>query len=172
MADTITVTVEDKAVLARFSPAGIPTQVRNNLRRVIPDLLRQFTGFVDNELSVLKSRTHLQFIGGPQGQMIENPQQVVGRAEMGWTGDPKKSFVPIIIEKGSHHTRPIRAVNAQALAFFWPKVNKMIFVKAVGLSDPSKLDFPGIHYMQRAFDALGPHIRESIQEAVDEGLKA
>jgi hypothetical protein len=166
MADTITVTVEDKAVLARFSPAGIPTQVRNNLRRVIPDLLRQFTGFVDNELSVLKSRTHLQFIGGPQGQMIENPQQVVGQAEMGWTGDPKAAMVPIIIESGAK-PHPIAAVNARALAFFWPRVNKMVFFRQV--QHPG---FPGIHYMQRAFDALGPHIKESIQEAVDEGLKA
>ena len=82
----VEVKVEATQVLARFSPAGIPVQVRNNLRNAIPPLMRELTGMIDDNLSVLKSRTHLQLKGGPQGQMVENAQGITGRAEMTWTG--------------------------------------------------------------------------------------
>ena len=110
----VEVKVDATKALARFSPAGIPAQVRNNLRMAIPPLMRELTAQIDTNLSVLKSRTHLQIVGGRQGQMIENASQIVGKAEMGWTGDPKASMVPSVIESGA---RPhvIRAVNAQSL---------------------------------------------------------
>jgi hypothetical protein len=164
MAD-LKVTVDADRVLARFSPAGIPMQVRNNLRRVIPDLMRGLTARIDSNLGALKSRTHLQLKGGPQGQMVENASQIVGRAEMTWTGNPKASMVPKVLESGSK-PHVIEAVNAKALAFFWPAMGGMVFFKKV--MHPG---FPGIHYMENAFNSMRSEIVDKIGTAVKTGLQ-
>jgi hypothetical protein len=72
--------VDAQSALARFSPAGIPEKVRANLRATIPGIMRNLTAQIDSNLGALKSRTHLQIKGGPQGQMVENATQIIGRA--------------------------------------------------------------------------------------------
>lgn len=161
----VQVKVDATKALARFSPAGIPVQVRNNLRQVIPPLMRDLTARIDANLSVLKSRTHVQIQGGRQGVMIENAQGITGVAEMIWTGDEKASMVPAVLESGSK-PHVIRAVNAKTLAFFWDKVGKTVFPRQV--MHPG---FPGIHYMERAFEAMKPRIVVEIEKAVKEGAK-
>lgn len=160
----IEVKVDATKALARFSPAGIPEQVRNNLRMAIPPLMRDLTGLIDDNLSVLKSRKNLNIIGGPQGQMIENANEIIGKAEMGWTGDPKASMVPQVLETGS---RPhvIAAVNAKSLAFFWARTGAMAFFKQV--KHPG---FPGIHYMENAFKKMEPSIVRELTKAVKDGV--
>ena len=159
----VEVKIDATKALARFSPAGIPTQVRNNLRRVIPSLLRDLTAEIDRNLGALKSRTHLQIVGGSQGVMVENAQGITGRAEMGWTGDPKASMVPQVLETGAK-PHVIRAVNAKALSFFWPVVGQQVFFRQV--NHPG---FPGIHYMERAFQSMQTEIVDQLTAAVNEG---
>lgn len=159
----VSVSVDADKALARFSPSGIPEQVRRNLRQAIPPLMRELSSRIDTNLAALRSRTHLQLKGGPQGEMIENAQQIVGHAEMTWTGDPKASMVPQVLETGA---RPhvIRAVNAKALSFFWPAVGAQVFFKQV--NHPG---FPGIHYMERAFESMRRGIVDRLTQAVKSG---
>lgn len=157
----IEIKIDATNALARFSPSGIPEQVRKNLRAAIPPLMRELTAHIDDNLSALKSRTHLQLRGGPQGQMVENAQGITGRAEMTWTGDPKASMVPQVLETGA---RPhvIRAVNAKALAFVWNGVQ--VFFRQI--NHPG---YPGIHYMERAFQSMQTEIVDKLTRAVRDG---
>ena len=160
----VTVKIDAGEALQRFSPAGIPVQVRNNLRAAIPPLMRGLTAEIDSNLSALKSRTHLQLRGGPQGQMVENAQGITGRAEMTWTGDPKAAMVPVVLETGAK-PHVIAAKNVSALHFFWGAVGGWVFFKQV--NHPG---FPGIHYMQRAFDSMRSEIVEKVTGAVQRGV--
>lgn len=160
----VQVTVTDNSAIARFSPAGIPEAVRNNLRRTIPGLTRKLAANVDSRLdSELKSRTNLK-IQPPQGEMIEGPRQVVGRVRVVWTGNQAASMVPQVLETGAR-AHPIEAKNAGALAFFWPAVGRQVFFKRVW--HPG---FPGIHYMQRSFQEMEDEIFEGISNAVHQGV--
>lgn len=159
----IEIKVDANRALARFSPSGIPEQIRRNLRAAIPDLLRDLSGRIDANLSVLKSRKNLQLKGGPQGQMVENANEIVGIAQMTWTGDPKASMVPQVLETGARPHK-IRAVNAKALSFFWPKVGSQVFFKEV--NHPG---FPGIRYMERAFESMQTKIVDRLTQAVKDG---
>ena len=159
----LTVTVDTRSAMTRFSPAGIPEQVRKNLRAAIPPLMRALSAQIDSNLGELQSRTHVQLKGGPQGQMVENATQIIGRAEAIWTGDPKAAMVPQVLETGA---RPhvIEAKNASALAFFWPVIGGMAFFKKV--NHPG---FRGIHYMQNAFDSMRSTIVDTLTKAVNDG---
>lgn len=158
----ITVEVNGARALARFSPAGIPEAVRKNLRAAIPGLLRELAGQVNSNLSVLKSREHVQIDRG-EGVMIENASGITGQLDMIWTGDQAASMVPLILESGAV-PHVIEAVNVSALAFNWPALGGQVFFKKV--NHPG---FPGIHYMQNAFDKLRPEIVQKIEDAVRAG---
>ena len=71
----MTVTVDATKALARFSPAGIPAQVRNNLRMAIPPLMRALGAQVDSNLAALKSRTRLK----TTEVMMENATEIIGK---------------------------------------------------------------------------------------------
>ena len=161
----VTINVDASEVISRFGVFGIPEQVRKNLRMTIPSVMRNLSAEIDSNLSALKSRKRVQIKGGPQGQMIENARQVVGRAEMIWTGDPSASMVPQVLESGA---RPhvIAARNANSLAFMWPAVGGMAFFKKV--NHPG---FPGIRYMQNAFNSMRSEITSEIERAVMDGTK-
>jgi hypothetical protein len=166
MADGITITVDATRALAKFSPSGIPVEVRNNLRQAIPGLMRDLTAQVDSNLGALKSRKNLQIKGGPQGVMIESASQLIGRAEMGWIGDPRAAMVPQVLESGAK-PHIIAAVNAKALSFFWAQMGGQVFFKQV--HHPG---FPGIHYMENAFKSMQTEIVDKVGAAVQTGLDA
>lgn len=160
----VQVTVVDNTALARFSPAGIPEGVRNNLRRTIPGLTRRLAAVVDSKLnSELKSRDNLK-IQPPQGEMVEGPTQIVGRVTVAWTGNAAASMVPQVLESGAR-AHPIEAKNAGALFFFFPAMGKNVFFKRVW--HPG---FPGIHYMQRSFQEMEDDIFQGITDAVHRGV--
>jgi hypothetical protein len=159
----VQISVDARAVIARFSPAGIPEQVRSNLRRTIPALTRKLAAKVDAALdSGLKSRTNLK-ISPPEGEMIENARGISGRVKVVWAGDQAASMVPQVLESGAV-AHPIEAKNGGALAFFWPMLGGMAFFKRVW--HPG---FPGIHYMQGSFQDMEPEIFATIDAAVKEG---
>jgi hypothetical protein len=159
----IQITVDARSVIARFSPAGIPEQVRANLRRTIPALIRKLAAKVDAALDAgLKSRARLK-IDPPQGEMVENAQSISGRVRVIWTGDQAASMVPQVLESGAV-AHPIEAKNAGALAFFFPAMGRMAFFKRVW--HPG---FPGIRYMQGSFQDMESEIFATIDAAVKQG---
>jgi hypothetical protein len=160
----ITVAIDGKTALAKFSPAGIPEQVRRNLRMAIPGLLRELAAEVNSNLGQLQSRKRVQIDKG-QGVMIENATGVTGFMQMIWTGDQAQSMVPEVLESGAK-PHVIEAVNANALAFMWPQIGGMAFFKRV--NHPG---FAGIHYMENAFNKLRPQIVETIEAAVVKGAQ-
>jgi len=161
----ITVVVDGRAALAKFSPAGIPEAVRRNMRAAIPGLLKDLAAEVNKNLnSGLQSRTRVQIKKG-QGEMVENASGITGRMEMIWTGDQKQAMVPEVLESGSK-PHVIAAVNAKSLAFYWPVIGGMAFFKQV--MHPG---FPGIHYMENAFESMKAEIVQRMQDAVMKGTK-
>lgn len=161
----IAIQVNAQSALARFSPAGIPEQVRRNLRATIPGLLRSLAAEVNRNLdSGLKSRARVQIDKG-QGEMVENARGITGRMEMIWTGDPSASMVPQVLESGA---RPhvIEAKNAGALYFYWPVVGANVFFRKV--NHPG---FPGIRYMQNAFEGMKSEIVGKLEESVKDGAR-
>jgi hypothetical protein len=166
---TVEVKVDATRALARFSPAGIPEQVRANLRNAIPPLMRELTARIDSNLAVLKSRTHLQIKGGPQGEMVENAEGITGVAEMGWTGDARASMVPEVLESGSKEY-VIR--GNPVLAFPWPNApipqpkGGIFFFRQVTHKATT-----GIHYMENAFNSMRAEIIDKITAAVQSGTK-
>lgn len=157
----ITVVVDGASALAKFSPSGIPEAVRRNLRSVLPDLMKRLGREVDNNLSALKSRNRLKLTN----EMVENRSGITGQLAVIWTGDPKSSMVPQVLESGAKPHK-IEAVNAAALAFDWPVIGGMAFFKSV--QHPG---FAGIHYMQNAFDSMRAEIASKIGAAVEAGVK-
>ena len=159
----ITVTVDARKALAKFSPSGIPEQVRSNLRRVIPDLTKRLGANVEARLNTqLQSRNRLKV----DKLMREDSSRVIGQVTTVWTGESSKSFIPQILESGAK-AHAIVAKNASALAFLWPKVGPgMFFFKQVW--HPG---FPGIWYMRDAFKEMETEIVSSMTEAVRKGAK-
>lgn len=151
--------VDATAALARFSPAGIPEGVRNQLRMTIPDLIKEVAKDVDTNLGELQSRTRLATVP----TMIENANGLTGQLEVAWTGEQEKDFIPQILESGAR-AHVIEAVNAKALAFTWG--GAQVFFKKV--NHPG---FPGIRYMQRAWDANKDNIRTQLEIAINKGLQ-
>lgn len=157
-----TVTVDARAVTARFSPAGIPESVRKNLRAVLPDLTKRLGARVEAKLDTeLKSRTNLKV----EKLMREDPTKVVGQVRTVWTGDSAKSFIPQILETGAK-AHPIFPVNASALSFFWARIGQHMILKSV--FHPG---FPGINYMQRSFQEMETEIFDSMTRAVRAGAR-
>ena len=155
----VTVTVDANRALAKLD--RIPLEVRNSLRAVIPDLTKQLGALVNQKLDTgLKSRTRIQV----KQELVENPRNIYGRVAAIWTGDPKASMVPQVLESGAR-AHEIVAVNASALAFFWPKVGKMVFFKRV--MHPG---FSGIFYMRDAFNEMRGTIVPKIRDAVKAGM--
>ncbi len=155
-----TVTVDARGAIAKFSPAGIPEYVRNNLRQIIPDLTKRLGAKVEEKLDTeLKSRRRLQVTK----EMIENPTKVVGRVQTIATAEPK--LLPLWLETGTK-AHPIFAKNSGALAFFWPKMGRNVMFKSVW--HPG---FPGINYTQNAFREMEDEIFASMTRAVTAGVR-
>lgn len=157
----VQVKINDEAVLRKYSPSGIPVEVRNNLRRTIPDLVRRLGASVESKLdSELKSRTHVVV---DKFMHDSTKDGIYGEVTARWTGDSSKSFIPTILESGAK-AHEIRAKNASALFFFWEKLGKNVMFKKVW--HPG---FPGIFFMERSFHEMQEEIIESISDAVRAG---
>lgn len=147
---------------ARFSKAGIPEAVRNNLRRTLPQLTKRLGTEIEAAMDRdLKSHDNLAVTK----QMIENPTTISGRVQLVWTGSQAKRMVPVWLEGG---TRPheIVARNAKALSFFWPRVGARVAFKRVMHpgTRPYKL-------VENAMMRMEPDIVQTLINAVNEGVK-
>lgn len=159
---TPTVTIDAKQVLARFSPAGIPQGVRQELRAVLPDLTRRLGLNVEERLNTqLRSRRRLKV----DKLLREDARGITGQVRTVWTGDKSKSFIPQILETGAK-AHPIFPRNAKALSFFWERIGQRVVLASVW--HPG---FPGINYMTEAFREMEGEILGSITEAVRRGLR-
>lgn len=157
-----TVTVDAREALAKFSKAGIPEAVRNQLRRTLPDLTKRLGGVVDDNLTRgLKSRNRLT----TKKEMIENPTKIVGRVRVLWTGDPAKKMVPFWLERGTK-PHPIVAKNARNLYFYWEKIGAFFIGPKV--MHPG---FKGLEYMQAALLQMEPEIVDVISSAAKQAAR-
>jgi hypothetical protein len=155
----IEIKVEATAALAKFSPAGIPNEVRTALRRALPDLTRKLGDKVDDKLdSELKSRNRLQV----KKELVEDPTKITGRVRVVSTSPP--SFLPQIIETGAE-PHVIAARNARALYFYWEKVGS--FVSFQSVNHPG---FPGIQPLGRSFAEMESEILSELENAVKDAV--
>lgn len=156
-----TITVESKAVLARFSASGIPESVRTNLRQMIPGLVRKVGKEVDSRIAAgLKSRASLK----TEIHMLESPKRIAGRVRVVYQGgDKTKSMLPRWLESGTK-AHPIVARNASALYFYWEKIGAYFIGPKV--MHPG---FPGIQYMEGAIETMRPEIMSVVEEAARRG---
>ncbi len=106
-----TINVDLSKAILRFSNAGIPEQVRNNLRRLIPNMGHTITNAINNRLNTeLKSRRTIMVTE----KMKESPTQLT--MEIAITSESAAGLLPTYLELG---TRPheIKPVNFQFLHF-------------------------------------------------------
>jgi len=144
----VTITMDASHALARFSEAGIPAAVRQNLRRVLPDLTKQLGSLVDSKLDEgLRSRRRLQ----TKMELVENPATIYGRVSVVATAEPR--MLPRWLESGTR-AHPIVAKNANALVFFWERPG-----------------YPGLFFMRDAFKEMETQILDGIEGAVRSGVR-
>ena len=158
-----TITVDARKALLKFSPAGIPEQVRKNLRTVIPDLTKRLGLLAEEKLNTeLKSRKNIDI----KKEMVESPTYLYGRVRAVWTGPSKSSMVPAVLDTGAK-AHWIEAKPGGALFFFWEKLGKNVAFQRVW--HPG---FGGINYMQRSLDEMHDEIVNGLLKAAKDGAKA
>ena len=150
----VSITIDAKQALGRMT--ALPEQVRNNLRRVLPQLGKDLGAAVEKNLDRLKSHNRLKV----SKKMVENPRTIYVTVSLDWTGEASKKLVPLFLEEG---TRPhvIEARNAPVLAFFWEKKGEWFF--------GPKVNHPGNKAYKIVFDAYElqkVHIRAEMERAV------
>lgn len=159
----VQIKVDAQQAFARFSEAGIPEQVRNNLRRALPPLGKQIARAVNAKLdSRLQSRRNITV----DAKMIEKgsgKNAIFIEVGARWTGDQRKKMVPKYLEVG---TRPhvIEARIAKVLAFYWPKIGGMFFGKRV--NHPGTKPY---RYMEDTLIEQESSIVDVLSRAVKEG---
>lgn len=158
----LNVTIDAHQAIQKFSRAGIPEAVRNQLRQTLPDVTKRLGNLVDAKLSSqLKSRTRLE----TKKELVENPTKIVGRVRVVWTGDKSKAMVPFWLDQG---TRPheIRAIRAKALYFYWAKIGAFFIGPKV--MHPG---FAGLGFMQQSLLELEPEIVDVLADAARRGSR-
>ena len=106
-----TINVDLSKALLRFSNAGIPEQVRNNLRRLIPGMGHTITNAINNRLNTqLKTRRTITVVE----QMRENANQIVMRIAI--ESPSAEGILPKYLELGTK-PHPIYPVNVSFLRF-------------------------------------------------------
>ena len=166
---TPTITVDDKQVMVRFGTSGIPETVRTRLRTLIPGIAKQFGREIDNQLATgLKSRRSLKtnFFMSDQGTRIGARVSVTYQG-----GDEKKKNLPLWLDSGTKE-HPIVATGLKGkggpmnLFFYWEKIGANFIGPRV--MHPV---YPGIHYMEKATEAMRSTIIDQIVEAAVLGMK-
>lgn len=161
MAAIPTVKLDARDLIDRLE--RMPEGVRQNLRRVLPSLVKELGNSVEQKLNTeLKSRDRLKV----DKQVREDRSGVYGVVSIRWTGDRSKDFIPQIIETGAK-AHEIKAKNAPALAFLWPKVGPgMFFFKRV--QHPG---FAGILALDRSYKEMQSEILAAISDAGGGGFR-
>ncbi len=160
----VQIKVDAQQAFARFSDAGIPEQVRNNLRRALPGLGKDIAQAVNAKLDArLKARTNITV----DAKMIEKgggKNAIFIEVGARWTGAASKRMVPKWLEIG---TRPhvIEARIAKTLAFYWPKIGGMFFGKRV--NHPGTKPY---RYMEDTLVEKEVSIVDVLSRAVREGV--
>lgn len=135
----------------------LPEDIRNNLRRVLPDLGKRLGAKVEAGMQAkLQSHNRLKVTK----QLIENPRSIYAKVALVWTGEASKKLVPTWLEEGTKPHR-ITARNAPVLAFFWPKIGAMFFGKYVNHPGNKAYKIFG-----DAYDGMRSEITDSITRAV------
>jgi|SRR5215831_1119202 len=148
-----TITVDATQAYARFSPAGIPEAVRNNLRRLLPQLGKDIGSEIEHKLdSELRSRNSLSV----KKEMHEDGWAVYIKIE---TVAPSKPMLPLWLEEGTR-PHPIVAVNARALYFYWERIGRYVAFKRV--MHPG---FKGLHYTERTMEEYAPRTADTLDQA-------
>lgn len=153
-----TITVDARQALAKFSKAGIPEAVRSNLRRALPDLMKNVGGEIERMMdSQLKTRRSIVVVK----QMIENPWKITGRV----TITSSKRLLPLWLEEG---TRPHEIVPrvARVLAFYSQSAGRMIFTKRV--MHPGTRPY---RFAQTVMESMEPEIVDVIDRAAKIGAR-
>lgn len=160
----VQIKVDASQAYARFSEAGIPEQVRDNLRRALPGLGKDIAAAVNAKLDDrLKSRNRITV----DAKMIEKgggKNAIYIEVGARWTGDPSKAMVPKWLEEG---TRPhvIEARIAKSLAFYWPKIGGMAYFKRV--NHPGTKPY---RFMEDTLAEKETSIVDVLSRAVREGM--
>jgi hypothetical protein len=147
-----TINVDLSKALLRFGEAGIPEQVRTNLRRLIPPLAINFTAQVNNRLNTqLKSRNSLTVTN----EMRENRNQITAKIQI---VSSTNQLLPTYLELG---TRPhgIDPVNAQFLHF---ALGGVIEVFAKHVEHPGTRAY---HFLEDTLVEFKSEILDTMQQA-------
>lgn len=152
----VTIDVDAGKAFARFSSGGIPETVRNNLRRLMPQLGKTVGDMVEHRLdSDLKSRTSLTV----QKQMVENTTSVAIRIT---TVSSKNPMLPTWLDQG---TAPHEIVaKGNALYFYWDRLGKNVAFKRV--MHPG---FKGIQFKEKTLAEAESLIVDTLNRGVAEG---
>jgi hypothetical protein len=163
MADGIEIKVDTRQAIAKLD--RIPVQVRDNLRSVIPDLVRKLAGLVNIKLNTeLKTRSSLNVAQ----ELRESEKYILGVVR---TESSKLPELPGYLEEGTR----AHEITGSPLAFQWPNApggvaalfpNSFPTVFFRHVSHPG---FKGIHYMARSLSEMEDEIRERITTAAKTG---
>lgn len=158
MANEVEVRVDDTG--ARLKLRRVPVTVRDELRKVIPDLVRQIAALVNSKLgSELKSRqtlsvtTEMHDVGGARNE-------IYGLVRM--TSPSANGLLPTYLEKGTsrHWVEP---VTAKALHWITPAGEDAFsgghFVKGI----------KAYRFMGRSLDEMSDEIVETLRAAAKRG---
>lgn len=145
------ITVNAQQAYARFSPAGIPEQVRKNLRALLPGLGQRVGGQIESRLNTeLKSRQSLTV----SKLMIENPSALYLQITVKSSKNP---MLPTWLESG---TRPHEILGRPLLSFWWEKMGFQFIGPRV--MHPG---FAGIHYAENTLAAMESEIVDTLSNA-------
>lgn len=153
-----TISVDLSKAVLRFSDAGIPEQVRTNLRRLIPGLAHNITAAINNRInSQLKTRRTITVTQ----KMREDPRRIV--MEIAIESPSAEGLLPTYLELGTkaHQISPRNAYARFFTPGFW------------GWTTYTKLK-PVQHPGTRAYNFLGDTVSEfknDIHATLDEAVK-
>lgn len=157
MADGLTIRVDATRAYAKID--SITPRIRDQLRKVIPDLTRQLGAAVNSKLaSELKSRKTLNVAQ----ELHETTRQIYGLVRLE-AADPSPALLPTYLEEG---TRPHEIAGNPILAFYWDKMGADVFFRRV--------QHPGTkayQFMARTFAEQREDIVNEIEDAVATGAR-
>jgi hypothetical protein len=155
-----TIDVDLSQALLRFSQAGIPEQVRTNLRNLLPPLARTFVSSVESKMdSELKSHNTITM----QYTMTENIHEVTATIQM--LSPSASGLLPIYLELGTvpHPIYP----RGDYATFWFEKLGRFHTYTQL-----HPIDHPGTKayaFMDRTLSEMMPEIQDTLQRA-QEGL--
>jgi len=158
MADGIEIKIDTTRAVAKLG--RITPEVRDNLRKVIPDLTKALGRLIGSKLdSGLKSRKTLSVAQ----ELHESTQMITGVARVEASA-PSPKLLPTYLNEG---TRPHEIMGNPVLAFPWDKIGgRTAFFRKV--NHPG---FAGLHFMEAAFSEMHDEIVAEITGAVKSGAR-